>query len=159
VNGDGFADGLHLGRTRGSFSGTDALGFAVHPDAVRWATDAVLPRYVLGEGARLGTSRFLAALHARTDLLVVLLVADDETLDARSLAEGRNQSRVWRIGAATRAHRAAAVAGAAGVRVIRVSTDRDPGDTLGLVQRALGWWENDDGPRPGQGAGGRGRGD
>jgi hypothetical protein len=105
--------GVELGRQRDAFSGTDALGMAVAPDALAWVemmrkvgghTAGI--ELVVAEGARLGIVKFLVALAAASDLTLVHLHADDDTLDARCTQRGSNQSPAWRRGAATRAENA-----------------------------------------------------
>lgn len=122
----GIVDGLHLGRRRpGGFGGTDALAMNVHPHALAWAANADLPDLVVGEGQRLATAAFLTTLHARTDLTVVYLYADDQTLDERCEARGSSQNSAWRKGSATKALRTADRAAEAGIRVVRVNAAGD----------------------------------
>jgi hypothetical protein len=105
---NGVPDGVELGRRRATFGGTDALGMAVMPHACDWiANTRVLPGVVFGEGARLGTVRFLSGLSMRADLLVVHLIASPEALTARRQLRGSDQSDAWMRGAATRAANAA----------------------------------------------------
>ena len=79
--------GGHLGYTRGAFSGTDALGMAVNPQACRWMLESKTAGqldFIVGEGARLANSAFFTAARARADrVLLVQLRAREETLDAR----------------------------------------------------------------------------
>lgn len=89
--------GTSLGITRpGGFPGTDGLGMAASPDAVRWAREHDLGPLVLGEGRRLGSVRFLSELGRAAKLLVVHLSASDEVLDARCEARGSEQSATFR---------------------------------------------------------------
>jgi len=66
---------VEVGRRRGEFSGTDALGYAVVPSAVAWVRSERRPAWLLGEGDRLACRPFLDALRAAGDLDVVLLDA------------------------------------------------------------------------------------
>ncbi len=95
--------GVRLGRSRGTFSGTDALGMSVNPDAVAWAAEDDLPQIIFGEGARLANERFLLTLAARTDLLLVLLTASNAP--ERRRKRGTEQNPSWVKGRATASHR------------------------------------------------------
>lgn len=90
--------GLSLGVTRpGGFPGTDGLGMAASPDAVGWVLGwEEAPTRLVGEGARLGTVRFLQPLSQRMDLAVAHLTAREDVLDARCLARGSDQSPRFR---------------------------------------------------------------
>lgn len=103
-------DGIMLGKARRSFPGTDALSMSANPDAVAWASYHPLPSEVYGEGQRLATATFLAALAQRTRLLVVHLTADRTSLAARRDGRGSDQREAWMRGAATRALRVAQAA-------------------------------------------------
>lgn len=96
---------IELGRHRDSFSGTDALGMSIQPQAVEWI--ATRPhRLVLGEGARLATVGFLhAARAAGYTVHLVHLSARDNALAERRRGRGSDQSPVWVRGATTRARR------------------------------------------------------
>lgn len=97
--------GVELGARREKFSGTDALGMAVNPDAIGWISDTTEP-LVLGEGARLANARFLlAAVMAGYRLHLVHLSADPAVLAARRAQRGSNQNPAWLRGAETRARR------------------------------------------------------
>ena len=106
--------GGHLGYTRGAFSGTDALGMAVNPQACRWMLESKTAGqldFIVGEGARLANSAFFTAARARADrVLLVQLRAREETLDARCEVRGSKQNESWRRGARTRADNALAAA-------------------------------------------------
>jgi len=91
--------GYRLGRTRESFSGTDALAMSVNPDAVQWVNTYPLPQIVVGEGARLANKKFLTALNDKTSLLLVLVVANNAA--ERRLDRGSNQNPSWIKGRAT----------------------------------------------------------
>lgn len=128
--------GVELGRERDSFGGTDALGMAVMPQALAWLGRAPLPQLVLGEGARLGTVRFLAELGNRADLTVVHLTASPQALADRRAARGSNQSPAWMRGAETRARNTATTLDRqySGVRVIELdATDATPAELSAYV--------------------------
>lgn len=72
--------GYRLGKSRESFAGTDALGMAVNPDAIKYVEDCPLPDFIYGEGQRLSNLRFLTALHARSHLIVVQIVNNNADL-------------------------------------------------------------------------------
>ena len=125
--------GVHLGVTRPEFGGTDGLGMAVAPDAVRWLDDPDAPyarERVWGEGARLGIPAFLRALSARGPTTVVLLTLDAEALAERLAGRNGDQDPTWRKGAATRAENAAIAAAAAGAEVWRVDAAGSPDEVV-----------------------------
>jgi P-loop Nucleotide Kinase3 len=75
--------GAHLGIPRGAYGGTDALGENVLPEAAAWLATRPYP-LVLGEGERLASGAFFAALAAAgIDPQVVELVCDAATLQRR----------------------------------------------------------------------------
>lgn len=124
--------GLSLGRTREQFSGTDALSMSASYEAVRWAQDSAadIPELVLGEGARLATVPFLAALSLRVDQLeVVYLQAAETALEDRR--SGRTQTPTFLKAASTRAANAAVRLKDAGLLTATIMTD-----TLSPVQVA-----------------------
>lgn len=125
---DGRHVGYHLGKTRASFGGTDALSMGVNTAAVRWAREAPLPELVAGEGQRLANARFLGTLADRPDvtLTVIHLSAPTAVLDARCAARGSKQKRAWRQGAATRAANLAGALTEAGHRVEFIDAEDDP---------------------------------
>lgn len=101
--------GVYLGRRRDQFGGTDALSMAVAPDARDWARDAVPDLgdiTIVGEGARLGNVGFLRALAESSNLTVVYLHAEPDTLTERRDARGSNQTPSWMRGAETGARNA-----------------------------------------------------
>lgn len=132
------ADGLHLGKSRPAFGGTDALGMVILHDAVRWATEAPLPPLVVGEGARLTHPLFLTALAQRARLVVIHLWAPPSLLDERVAARGSVQNEPWRRGQATRVHNAVRAAAEAGVHVHRVIATRDAAAIEAHARSALG---------------------
>lgn len=130
--------GLHLGKTREAFGGTDALGMVVLHDAVAWASEAPLPPLIVGEGARLTHPLFLTALAQRSRLVVIHLWAPPSTLDDRVAARGSVQKDTWRRGQSTRVHNAVKAAAEAGVRIHRVIATRDPAAVEAHVRAAVG---------------------
>lgn len=146
VNPQGEMAGVLLGRDRKRFPGTDALGMAVHPEAVRWARGLAEGNpwpLILGEGQRLGTAEFLTTLARATDLLVVLLEAEEEVLAARRTARlvgGVPQSPAWVKGATVKAQRAAQRTAEAGVRVLAIDTGvTSPGAAVAIIKAELPW--------------------
>lgn len=98
--------GAELGVRRDSFSGTDALGMAVNPDAIEWVSSESHYGLVLGEGARLANARFLlAAVMAGFTVHLVYVAADPGVLAVRRAKRGSSQNASWVKGAETRARR------------------------------------------------------
>lgn len=100
---------VELGRRRGAFSGTDALGMAVIG-----AAEAYLPRceapVLLAEGARLGNARFLSAA-VRSGYAVTLALLEHDDAPAwrrgRSARLGKTQDPSWVAGRRTASRRLA----------------------------------------------------
>jgi hypothetical protein len=133
------AHGVSLGYRRKTFSGTDALGMSVNPQAVAWAeTGAQDWDEVWGEGARLANRAFLTTLDRHTQLTVIELVAPERTLDRRCAERGSEQNIGWRRGAGTRAHRLSSELMMNGVTVYTVDADRAADDVLADVRWRLG---------------------
>jgi hypothetical protein len=132
-------EGASLGYRRKTFSGTDALGMSVNPQAVAWAeTGASDWDEVWGEGARLANRAFLTTLDRHTQLTVIELVAPERTLDRRCAERGSEQNIGWRRGAGTRAHRLSSELMMNGVTVYTVDADRAADDVLADVRWRLG---------------------
>lgn len=124
---DGGYRGVSLGVNReGGFPGTDGLSMCAPPVAIEWANEADLPPLIVGEGNRLSTDGFMAALARNTDFVVAYLAVPDEDLDRRCEQRGSNQNPRWRKSAATRASRAVVAASDAGARVVRCDPVTDP---------------------------------
>lgn len=143
---DGQMAGVELGRHRATFSGTDALGMAVNPDAVSWLKhSAGVPdmELVIAEGARLANASFFEAMQSRAERFIVFrLDAEDKVLDARCAARGSQQNSSWRKGARTRAARAAYVASHLGAELYPLPTDqRAPEELVHLAAERL--WPNE----------------
>jgi hypothetical protein len=107
-----------VGRLRGEFSGTDALGYAIMPAALSWVTSPERPDWLVGEGDRLATSTFLRALVDSYDQVTVVHMVGSPALIwqrmfDRAVRLGRNpQTEAWWRGRLTKAHRLAAEFGA-----------------------------------------------
>ncbi|MGH3779813.1 MAG: P-loop-containing protein [Pseudonocardiaceae bacterium] len=103
--------GVELGRRRpGGFSGTDALPMDATVPACRYlrcgrAADET--SLLLGEGARLGHVRFLAAAAAAGWVVHLVHILGAELAEQRRVARGNQQDPAWVRGAATRAARLA----------------------------------------------------
>lgn len=78
VDADCAVQATYLGKQRASFSGTDALSMSASPRVVEWLHETELPAWILGEGARLGTPKFLPQLHRVAPLLLAHLVCPPE---------------------------------------------------------------------------------
>lgn len=131
--------GAVLGRSRVTFSGTDALGMAVMPDALGWLAERgpYSNGDLFGEGARLGTARFLVSLSVDRPTTALLLELEPEELEARWASRASPQDARWRLGAATRARRAAERAEALGVEVIPLSASGSPDEVCARATIAL----------------------
>jgi hypothetical protein len=128
---------VSLGYQRSQFSGTDALGMSVNPQAVAWAERSATDwDEIWGEGARLANKAFLGALHARTDLTVVELTAGPGLLDRRCAERGSDQNLAWRAGAATRARNLSSELMMMGVPVLTVHTHQPPADVAAAIREA-----------------------
>jgi hypothetical protein len=111
-----YEDGwVELGRRRETFSGTDALGMAIMPKAIEWVRSDGAPGLLIGEGARLGSAKFLSVVAEEYGRLDVIhlggdpLVAYRRMVDrAASLGVDPQNERWWRgrVSAARNAARA-----------------------------------------------------
>jgi hypothetical protein len=121
--------GVYLGKMRPDFPGTDGLDKVCQPAALEWVETQEIPyRYILAEGARLMTKAFLPALEARTDLILVHLVLDEETRLGRLERRGAGQPATFLKGSLTGSARAAASVG----RVLTIDTGDEFQWGLGL---------------------------
>lgn len=93
-----------LGRVRDTFSGTDALGMAVLPVAVKTLPVlAAMGRDVIAEGDRLATPKFWTAAEGQGwTVTVVLLDTPDAECARRRAARGSSQSEAWVRGRVTK---------------------------------------------------------
>jgi hypothetical protein len=115
---------VELGRQRGEFSGTDALGMTVIEHAVPWLSENDVP-LVLGEGARLANRRFLgAAVEAGYEVTLGVLDHPHAASwrEARADRLGKAQNSSWVAGRRSAALNLARDA-PQGVRVIREHPD------------------------------------
>lgn len=127
-------DGLYLGKMREQFPGSDGLSRTCGTTAAVWVTEGNLPAYIIGEGATLTTARFLTALAANTDLLIVHLYARLETVLDRCLERGSNQNLGFIKASGTRAAKAAAKVDAP---TVLVDTEDPLSWQLGLFEASL----------------------
>lgn len=132
----GGASGVRLGRTRGTFSGTDALGMSVNPDAVAWAAEDTLPAIVFGEGARLANEKFLFTLAMRAKTLVVLLTAANAA--ERRRERGSDQNPTWIKGRATASYRIFEKCLNSGIPALPIdTTNMEPPAIADIIREAI----------------------
>ena len=130
--------GVLLGRPRNGFSGTDALGMSVNPDATQWAQQPHPYRLIIGEGARLTNHRFLTALHEHTTLTIAYLTATNtqERREARAQQLGTPlQSPQWVQGRQTATRNLAARLLGEGLTITTIDTTH--ADPVTLAQQLL----------------------
>ena len=113
--------GVSLGRERGDFSGTDALSMSAQPRVIEWLHAAEMPEYVVAEGMRLSSPRFLIELDSVAPLTLVYLSDDDQVTDERrSQREGGDRlSATFVKQARTRSANSADAMDALGYPVLR----------------------------------------
>jgi adenylate kinase family enzyme len=101
-------DLLELGKRRKDFSGTDALPMNVQPVVEQFlAEHDNQPAFLLGEGDRLGNSKFFSFLRQiGYDLRIIYLDAGGEALKRR-IERGSSQNEAWLRGRATKVKRLA----------------------------------------------------
>ena len=116
----GVQKGVSLGRERGTFSGTDALSMSAQPRVLEWLHATELPEYVVGEGMRLSSPRFLIELDSRAPLVLVYLSDDYQVTDERRARRegGDNLTPTFVKQARTRAANAADAMEALGYPVL-----------------------------------------
>lgn len=112
--------GFHLGKRRGLFSGTDALGMAVNPYAIQWIQQADLPPLIIGEGQRLANHAFLTTLHQHANLTVILITANNAA--ERRQARGTTQNPTWIKAAISRANNLTQTLQATGIPISHINT-------------------------------------
>lgn len=116
--------GMYLGVMRDSFPGTDGLDRASSPVGEAWLRAGEgLPRYLLGEGATLATTRFLTALQECSNLLLVHLECDPVEVERRFGERGSNQNPNFVKTTVTRSRNRAAEIASLGGRVLRVNSE------------------------------------
>lgn len=122
-------DGLYLGCMRDSFPGTDGLDRASSPTGEEWLLLGAHQefQFIVSEGSTLATRRFLTALNAETDLLLLCLHAEDFIKDLRFQARGSTQAESFVKLSATRATNLAHDMWRLGVKVRDVDT-ADPAE-------------------------------
>jgi hypothetical protein len=103
----GDIEGVYLGVMRDSFPGTDGLDRVSGMLGEQWLREAQ-PEAVVGEGSTLCTERFLSALAASSDLLLVHLTARMEEKLRRFAQRGSDQNPGFVLASSTRAHNSAA---------------------------------------------------
>jgi hypothetical protein len=95
---------IYIGRERGTFSGTDALGMAIQPQVVKWLETLDAPA-VVAEGDRLGNSRFIKAAQDRGwTVTLAMISAPDDVITERRAQRGSNQNPSWLEGRRTKVH-------------------------------------------------------
>lgn len=118
--------GAQIGADHPRFPGTDRLSMAIQPKAIDWVRTAPVP-ILVGEGDRLATQAFLAALFASTtEATVLLLVCPEDVAAERRRGRGSAQSEQWLRGRRTKIDRLVA---ALGDRVVRLDA-REPVEVL-----------------------------
>lgn len=86
-----------------TFGGTDKLSMTVIDSAEELAEVVyTLGGLLLFEGDRLANARFLDHLDRLGELVIIRLLADDETLDQRHADRGDTQSATWLAGRKTK---------------------------------------------------------
>ena len=119
-----YLDGIYLGCMREAFPGTDGLDRASSPVGAAWLRDPIIkhPAFLVGEGATLATRPFLEALYEKTDMLLVLLEADEVVLDLRFLQRGSNQNASFVKSTASRSESLFKDMASAGANCTRVNS-------------------------------------
>lgn len=92
---------VEVGKDRGSFSGTDALGYAAQPAAIAWITSESRPERLLGEGDRLCHHGFLDALGQHYARQVIFLNGPGPSA---AVAWARVERRASRLGVKPQNH-------------------------------------------------------
>lgn len=116
-------DGMYLGCMRESFPGTDGLDRVSYIPGEEWLATALLPDWILGEGATLAVRRFLYALDVTTDMLLVWLVTDEKVKEARFAERGSSQDPKFVAATATRSENLAHEMSKAGAHIWTIDTD------------------------------------
>ena len=99
---DGRTVAAQLGKDHPKFPGTDRLSMSVQPVAIDWLMSAPAP-FVFGEGDRLASGGFFAALTEWTDEWTLLhLATPPETAAGRRADRGGGQSEAWLKGRQTK---------------------------------------------------------
>ena len=117
--------GTYLGVLRDEFPGTDGLDKVILPVCARWISDpdlSPITGYLIAEGLRLANPDFLLPLAARSDLLVIHLMAEDYVTDLRLLKRGAGQPAQFIKASKSRASRLASSLRSYGINVINCDT-------------------------------------
>lgn len=120
-------DGMYLGCMRDEFPGTDGLDRVSYIPGEEWLATALLPDWILAEGATLAARRFIYALDVTTDLLLVHLTTDEMIKEIRLQQRGSGQDEKFIAATATRSSNLALEMAKAGVRVWEADTG-DPAE-------------------------------
>jgi hypothetical protein len=115
-------DGLYLGCMRESFPGTDGLDRVSYIPGEEWLETALLPEWIIAEGATLAARRFIRVLNETTDLVLVHLVADEFVVELRCMERGSSQDQKFITATATRSENLARDMEKEGVEVYRYDT-------------------------------------
>ncbi len=103
-----YANGVtELGLRRDAFSGTDALGMAVQPEAVRFIGTKDAGQMLLAEGDRLANDKFWTQLERNGWSVHVYLLWGPAIAEHRRLQRGSHQDPTWVTGRRTKALRLA----------------------------------------------------
>lgn len=116
-------DGLYLGVNRDAFPGSDGLDRATSPTGEEWLQRYDLPPIIVAEGATLATRRFLFALQAETELLVLHLTCDEMIHDLRLASRGTGQEPSFVQATVTKSENLVRDLEKDGVRVVPVQTE------------------------------------
>jgi hypothetical protein len=102
---DGRTRAAQIGGWHERFPGTDRLSMSVQPKAIEWLLSAPAP-VVFGEGDRLATTGFLAALaDACDDWWLFYLATPEATAAERRAERGGGQNETWLAGRRTKVRR------------------------------------------------------
>lgn len=127
---------VSLGKRRPGFAGTDALSMSASPRVLEWMHETDLPEMVLGEGARLGTPRFLVQADFHADVTLVQLTAGTSTLNRRCAEKGLSDT--YRKGRATASDSCYTAVSSLGIRSLRLETGNEP--PAAIAERVLQFW-------------------
>jgi ribose 1,5-bisphosphokinase PhnN len=126
--------GVHLGRRRAGFGGTDALSLSIQPGVLRWLAGRP-PALLLAEGDRLANASFFDAVGALGHTLdLVLLQAPPGVAAGRRTRRGARQDPTWVKGRITKVARLAAR-----YHPQVLDATRTPRELAERLTRILGW--------------------
>lgn len=125
-----------LGAAHDTFPGTDRLSMNVQPRAVAWL-DTAPASVVLGEGDRLATFGFIAALHVACSQSTVLWVrVPDDVGEQRRRERGSSQNAAWVRGRKTKVARLVDALTDYGVQVVALDGTRPVADLVAAARSA-----------------------